>query len=87
MPQESSPPAPDGATPTTISRPMILALAEIHDEPVRIDGPRHINALTVKALRRRSLVVENARVLHITTIGEMVISAYCLAVDTIEARR
>ena len=87
MPEQSSSPAPTGATPTTI-----LALAWITDEPCCVHW---IHAMTLRALVRRKLVfihespVANGESVWFalpTQHANMVVSAYCLAVDQTESR-
>lgn len=75
---------------TTISRAMILALADVLDAPVRL-GVRRIHAGTLQALERRGLVARAVSrrngdcYLTITPMGELVISAYLLGAETARA--
>lgn len=76
---------------TTISRAMILALADVLNAPVRLGVRRRIHASTLQALERRGLIAEAVsrrngdRYLTITPMGELVISAYLLGAETARA--
>ncbi len=88
MPKQDTPPAAKAATPTTVSRPMMLALADLLNGSVSLaaQDDRWINALTRRALIRRRLAVVNGGRVCITNPGRLVVNAYLLGAEA-EAER